>query len=63
MHLASIISQEENDKLEKYIKDFGKKVHKKFKIIYVSVNVIMNCMVGMLIIMKKVSHNKLSCIK
>lgn len=25
MHLASINSQEENDKLEKYIKDFGKK--------------------------------------
>lgn len=24
MHLASITSQEENDKLEKYIKDFGK---------------------------------------
>lgn len=23
MHLASITSQEENDKLEKYIKDFG----------------------------------------
>jgi len=24
MHLASISSQDENDKLEKYIKDFGK---------------------------------------
>lgn len=36
MHLASITSQEENDKLEKYIKDFG-----EFKrIFYTYVNTI-----------------------
>uniref|UniRef100_T1GGF4 C-type lectin domain-containing protein n=1 Tax=Megaselia scalaris TaxID=36166 RepID=T1GGF4_MEGSC len=30
MHLASINSQEENDKLEKHIRDFGKKIFIKF---------------------------------
>lgn len=33
MHLASITSQEENDKLEKYVKDFGEWIVSEFVVL------------------------------